>query len=192
MNTNSAAYPPFPDHLSDSSDVDVGKKLLAWWIGFNMEGAGLAPNSILQRRDLAERIVSNTPAIDSNSAEHAAFVRALELAATGEFGRAGAVFREYMNKTAIFAAALDEAVSGRRYRKEIAKLPRQNRLNAWITKELSANPTADAKSILKNLEISGQIDSDGTWRDSKGVPHTTLFPQFEQRVKRCRKKIRID
>jgi hypothetical protein len=84
--------PPFPVELLARPDEAVGKALLGWWIGFQLERAGFDAKKL--PREVAERLVEATQRLERDDIGTMPLARAVSLAASGEFERAGRMFRQ--------------------------------------------------------------------------------------------------
>lgn len=177
------------------SDHDLGRFLLAWNIGEQAEERGIPVNQIPQ--EIAGAIVHQTLAMKASTARQAALMEVLRKAADGDFEGAGRFIREHLTDRIVQAAALDEAVTGKRRQRENAKKPRPDALQLLIESILSEHPGVTAAGLLVEMrkpEHGDVIDSiddvDGVieWRDENNPAGTAPISGLKDRLSRARKK----
>jgi hypothetical protein len=104
-----------------------------------------------------------------------------------------------MQEGAHHLAALDEAVTGRRKQRAIAKKPRPDGLQVLIEEIVANNPKIKAAELLKALRsdqcsrvIESINDADGIieWHDEKNQAGTSPISGLKDRLTRARKRSR--
>lgn len=82
-----------PPNLS-KSDVELGKWLVASWLGYQAEKAGISPSSIPD--EWAASLIEASAEMDSDSVENAALESAFRKGCSGDFEAAGRMLRAYL------------------------------------------------------------------------------------------------
>lgn len=130
-------------------DEKIGKYLLAARLGAEAENRGIPPNRI--PRELAAQWVEKTVAQEAGDVANIPLEKALHLAASGKFEKAGTIFREWMLRSAVTMMAFDEAATGRRRQRANAKKPRPKK-----------TPTAQSETVrtMRNWRFDGRTLQD--------------------------------
>ena len=108
------------------SDEEIGKQLLAARLAAELEARGIDPRAGLSSvpAEVFESWVAKIREQEAEAVENMALEKAIVKATHGDFAAAGSIFRAWIQQSAVNAAALDEALIGRRRQKARARRPR--------------------------------------------------------------------
>jgi hypothetical protein len=187
--------PPIPEEMLDGPDDPLGLHLFTWWVAFNAECKGIPPTSVTV--EIIEKIRISTLGIDTEDARNAALEKALRLAATGDFARAGKILRAHVSDMSLNMAALDEAVSGKRRQRAIAKKRRRDGLQLRIEEIVAEHPDIGTRGLLAALRtdqhggviehISDEDDGTIEWCDENDPAGTAPISGLKDRLSRAKK-----
>lgn len=138
----------------------IGKYLIAARLGAEAESRGIQPNQI--PKELAAQWLEKMAIQESDDVENIALEKALRLATTGYYERAGAILRAWILRGAVNMAAIDEAVSGCRKQRSIAKKPRPRNATTQRSETIAAMSRwrSDGQTLENFLDAAsvGSID----------------------------------
>lgn len=136
------------DDLIDAkkSDEEVGKHLLAFRLFAELEARGLDPKIALNEvpASIFESWVLKIREQEAGDVDHIALEKALVRAALGDFAAAGSIIRAWIERSVVNAAALNEAVTGRRRQAKRARKPRPKK------KPTHKSVVTEAMAVVRN------------------------------------------
>jgi hypothetical protein len=192
--------PPFSPEFLDLSDEQLGLRVWAWWIGAEATWAQIPPGAVLPLDEhFVEMVRHKVLAADTDSAEHAALEKALKRLAANDLTGGGRLFRDWFHRDqVIFAAALDEARTGRRKQRHIAKRSRLDPLQGIILEILKRRPTTNEAELLEALReyekgdvIAEITDSEIAFNTKAGRLAEAPITGLKHRLSRARKRLGI-
>jgi len=151
----------------------LGVSALWWWIVFVAEKKGISAYQITF--PVAFQIVRATPSFTCET--DLALEVIIHILAGGDFMRGGRLFRDYMAKGTIHAAAIDEWMTGRRRQRATAKKPKPNALRSLVNEIVSNSPQMTYRELITHLDqmplggIIDNVDRDRKvvcWRNKEG------------------------
>ena len=153
--------PPFPIEYLDLPDDQLADKFWTWWVVWNAEKKGIPQDQITPELCEAMRVV----ALFAHTANESqvSIEKALKIiAGGGDRACAGSLIRQWFKREGAFRAAIDEALTGSRWRRAIARQPRENALGKLVAEAMRRNPKIKPSEMLNHLrrhEGQGVIES---------------------------------
>ncbi len=187
--------PLIPVEMLDGPDDALGRHVFKWWCAFYVTSKGIPPERITP--EIVEKIRIATLAADTENAGSVAVEKAMKLAAVGDFARAGKIIRGRVKEVSESLAALDEAVSGKRRQRAIAKKRRQDGLQLLIEEIVAKHPDIRTPGLLAALRahqhggVIEHIDDEdeGTveWCDENDPAGSAPISGLKDRLSRAKK-----
>lgn len=120
-----AALPPFPSGSLQLPDKDLAIQFWAWWVTAQLEPRGIHHTRITD--DLAEQVRLATLDLDGDLEEYAGLEKALRLLSRGDLITPPRLIRQYFRRVSHTIADHNEALTGSRRQRALARKPRRAR-----------------------------------------------------------------
>ena len=141
-------------------DDELGKLLLGLVIAAEAEARGVPFEQVTEKA--AVKVVEAAKRSEATKAINSTIEKAIHKAAAGDFATAGRLLKEHMKDRALFMAALDEAVTGRRKNRDYGRRSSGDGLTESINEIVKrAHGNISEKDVLRELEClagNGVID----------------------------------
>lgn len=178
------------------SDRDLAVRVIAHWMSHVAETEGVNPHS-LSKEDAADILALMSRVETDNDPE---LERIFHLFAEGNLDRGGRLFRRYMKRQAAGRIIYDEAKTGKRKQKGLAKKPRAEALQSIIDEIVKNNKKIAFKELIESLRdcqgpdsVIDEVDDEGkcvVWRPKRTERKTrnVSFKALQNRLTAAKKK----
>ena len=192
--TSPVPTPPFDARLMDLPDEELVSWVWTWWIQAQMTAKGIPLSDVSAQ--LEEVIIRETLASDTEHEAVAGLEKAIKAIALRDVSRGAKMFRTFMARGASVHAAVDEAATGRRKQRAIAKKPREDALNKVIRILVAKRPDITVSQLFQNLRelkgscgISDVTNSDIYMEVSAGHGKSVNTSALKDRLSRVKRKM---
>ena len=193
--TPTPIVPPYDPKLLALPDDEMVGCVWTWWIAAQMTAKGIPLDDYSPQME--QVIIRETLRSDTDQESVSGLERAMQAIALRDVERGAKMFRDFMRRGSTMHAALDEAVTGRRKQRAIARKPREDTLNRIIREIVEKDPRMTEPQLFERLRCLekqgpiGDITNEDIWVQDEGEAGKSVpISGLGDRLRRIKKKLK--